>query len=126
MYTDLALIDKNFGILSWEHAPKVVLHFCTYQKMFLLYFFVYGVMVESFRVEVDEALARRFRRKAMELYGYRKGSLKKAFEVAMSKFVEPVRVDWKPLMGVLKQLSEKDSVAVQHTAWSDELDSHRH
>jgi len=94
--------------------------------MFLLYFFVYGIMVETFRVEVDEALARRFRRKAMELYGYRKGSLKKAFEVSMSKFVEPVRVDWKPLMGVLKQLSEKDSVAVQHTAWSDELDSHRH
>jgi hypothetical protein len=45
--------------------------------MFLLYFFVYGIMVETFRVEVDEALARRFRRKAMELYGYRKGSLKR-------------------------------------------------
>ena len=31
------------------------------------------LMTDTIQVEVDEALAKRFRRKAMEVYGYKKG-----------------------------------------------------
>jgi hypothetical protein len=35
-------------------------------------------MTETIKVEVSEALAKRFRKRAMELYGYKKGSMKRA------------------------------------------------
>jgi len=34
-------------------------------------------MTATVRVEVNEALAKRFRKRAMELYGYKKGSMKR-------------------------------------------------
>ena len=51
-------------------------------------------MTETIKVEVNEALAKRFRRRAMELYGYKKGSVKRALEDTMKKFSTPGRVDW--------------------------------
>jgi hypothetical protein len=50
--------------------------------------------------EVNEALARRFRRRAMELYGYKKGSMKKALEDTIRRFSTPGRVDWHSIRGV--------------------------
>jgi hypothetical protein len=43
-------------------------------------------MTETIKVEVNEALAKRFRKRAMELYGYKKGSMKKALEDTMKRF----------------------------------------
>jgi hypothetical protein len=40
-------------------------------------------MTATIKVEVDEALARKFRKKAMETYGYKKGAMKKALEESM-------------------------------------------
>lgn len=72
-------------------------------------------MTETIKVEVDESLARRFRKKAMEKYGYKKGSMKKALEEAMMKFSGSGGVDWEPLMGALKL--DVDSVELQHSWW---------
>ncbi len=73
-------------------------------------------MTETIKVEVDEALAKRFRKKAMETYGYKKGTMKKALEDLMIKFSEPGKADWSSLRGTLK--SKKTSVELQHQAWS--------
>jgi hypothetical protein len=72
-------------------------------------------MTETIKVEVDDALARRFRKKAMEKHGYKKGAMKKALEEAMKKYVSSGSVDWKPLRGTLE--SNLNSVKLQHSAW---------
>jgi hypothetical protein len=74
-------------------------------------------MTETIKVEVNEALARRFRRRAMELYGYKKGSMKKALEDTMKRFSTAGRVDWHSIRGVLKG-TKTSSVQLQHTIWS--------
>jgi hypothetical protein len=72
-------------------------------------------MTETVKVEVDEGLAKRFRKRAMERYGYKKGAVKKALEEAMKRYISAGDVDWKPLRGTLD--SRLDSVALQHSAW---------
>jgi hypothetical protein len=72
-------------------------------------------MTETIKVEVNEALARRFRKKAMEKHGYKKGAMKKALEEAMKRYVSSESVDWKPLRGTLR--SKLGSVELQHSAW---------
>jgi hypothetical protein len=74
-------------------------------------------MADTIKAEVDEALAKRFRKKAMESYGYRKGSMKKALEEAMRKFAVPGEADWGALNGKLRA-TEADSVELQHRIWS--------
>jgi len=74
-------------------------------------------MTETIKVEVNEALAKRFRRRAMELYGYKKGSMKKALEETMKRFSTPGRVDWHSVRGALKG-TKTSSVQLQHTIWS--------
>ncbi len=74
-------------------------------------------MTETIKVEVDEALAKRFRRRAMELYGYKKGSMKRALEDTMKKFSTPGRVDWHSIRGTLKN-TKTSSVQLQHKIWS--------
>jgi len=41
----------------------------------------------SLRLEIDEELERRFREEAMREFGYSEGSLKKASEMAISKWI---------------------------------------
>lgn len=72
-------------------------------------------MVEVIKAEVSEALAKRFRKRAMELYGYKKGSVKMALEEAMKRFIGQSRVDWSVLKGCIK--SNSTSVELQHKAW---------
>jgi hypothetical protein len=74
-------------------------------------------MTETIKVEVDEALARRFRKRAMELYGYKRGAVKRALEESMKKFSTPGRVDWHSVRGVLKNM-RISSVQLQHRIWS--------
>ncbi len=74
-------------------------------------------MTETVKVEVDEALAKRFRKRAMETYGYKKGAVKKALEEAMRRFSTPGSADWASLRGVLKT-RKASSVDLQHRAWS--------
>jgi len=59
-------------------------------------------MTETIKVEVDDALTRRFRRNAMETYGYKKGTIKKAVEDVITKFSMTGHVDWASLRGKLR------------------------
>lgn len=72
-------------------------------------------MVEIIKAEVSEALAKKFRKRAMEIYGYRKGALKAAFEDMLKRFVFSGEVDWKILKGCIR--SELKSVELQHRIW---------
>jgi len=85
-------------------------------------------MPETIKVEIDEALARRFRKKAMEKYGYKKGAVKKAMEDIMRKFSATSRPDWSSLEGTLKEeYGGMSSVELQHALWRRKvIDSHRH
>ncbi|MCD6235569.1 MAG: hypothetical protein J7J94_01025 [Thaumarchaeota archaeon] len=72
-------------------------------------------MVEVIKAEIPEALAKKFRKKAMETYGYKKGAVKKAVEDLLKRYVSLGEADWKSLEGVIK--SELTSVELQHRAW---------
>jgi len=72
---------------------------------------------ETIKVEVDESLARRFRRRAMERHGYKKGSVKKAMEEAMRRYSAESKADWGLLVGTLNV--DRDSVWLQHHAWEE-------
>ncbi len=74
-------------------------------------------MTEVIKVEVDEALAKRFRKRAMELYGYKKGAMKTALEETMKRFSTPGKADWRSIRGTLKNL-RTTSVRLQHKIWS--------
>lgn len=88
-------------------------------------------MTETIKVEVDEDLARRFRRKAMEKYGYKRGSVKKAMEGLMKEFAAPEsseKPDWGSLVGAIKNdYKGMTSVELQHSIWRIKNDyHHRH
>ncbi|MBI2185260.1 MAG: hypothetical protein HYU39_09935 [Thaumarchaeota archaeon] len=72
-------------------------------------------MVEVIKAEVEEALAKKFRKKAMEVYGYKKGAMKMALEDLMRRFASRGKADWGALKGVL--VSEVSAVELQHRAW---------
>ncbi|MEM0054094.1 MAG: hypothetical protein QXL89_07900 [Nitrososphaeria archaeon] len=72
-------------------------------------------MSEVIKVEVSKALAKKFRKRAMEVYGYKKGAIKVALESLLKRFVISGEVDWKALRGTLK--SELSSVELQHRIW---------
>ncbi len=74
-------------------------------------------MSEVVKAEVPKALAEKFRRKAFELYGYRRGAMRKALRDLISRFVGSGGADWSSLRGVLK--SEFSSVELQHRALRD-------
>jgi hypothetical protein len=76
-----------------------------------------GLMTEIIKVEVDEALAKKFRKKAMELYGYKKGAMKAALEATMKRFSTPGSADWHLVRGALKNV-RTGSVQLQHKIWS--------
>ena len=77
-------------------------------------------MTETIKVEVDEELAKLFRKKAMEKYGYKRGAVKKALQNLMEEFTEKTAAepDWAALKGSLKQRYQgMSSVELQHSIW---------
>ncbi len=72
-------------------------------------------MVEVIKAEISEALAKKFRKRVMEIYGYRKGALKAAFEDMLRCFIVSGKVDWKVLKGCVR--SDLRSVELQHRIW---------
>jgi hypothetical protein len=77
-------------------------------------------MTETIKVEVNDALARKFRKKAMEKYGYKKGTIKKAVEDVITKFSMSGPADWQSLKGTLKVTRKVSSVQLQHRLWSNQ------
>ena len=77
-------------------------------------------MTETIKVEVNDALARKFRKKAMERYGYKKGTIKKAVEEVMTRFSMSGPVNWASLRGTLRGAKKASSVQLQHRVWSNQ------
>jgi hypothetical protein len=73
-------------------------------------------MTETIKVGVDEALPKKFRKKAMETYGYKKGAMKKALEETIRRFSSPGEADWANMKGALRP-SKQGSVELQHDIW---------
>ena len=67
------------------------------------------------KTKINDALAKRFRKRAMEKYGYRKGAVKLALEDLIKRFTSTGNVDWHALKGTIT--SELSSVELQHSAW---------
>lgn len=84
-------------------------------QKFIRHLFTTVLMSEVIKAEVPEALAKKFRKRAMEVYGYKKGAVKAALEDAMKRFIASSRVDWKTLKGCIQLKST--SVELQHKAW---------
>jgi hypothetical protein len=72
-------------------------------------------MVEVIKAEVSEELAKKFRKRAMEIYGYKKGAMKAALGNMIKHFVSLGEADWKALKGCIH--SELTSVELQHRIW---------
>jgi hypothetical protein len=85
-------------------------------------------MTETIKVEIDEDLAKRFRKKAMEKYGYKKGAVKKALEGLMKEFAAQKRSEkpnWGSLVGAIKDdYKGMTSVELQHSIWRMKNDYH--
>jgi hypothetical protein len=87
-------------------------------------------MTETIKVEVDDELARRFRKRAMEKYGYKKGAVKKAMEGLMEEFatvpMEGEKPNWGTLVGTIKDdyKNGMTSVELQHSIWRLKNDYH--
>lgn len=73
-------------------------------------------MAETLKVDLDSQLVKKFRKKAMETYGYRKGSMKKAMEDLLRQYTREGKPDWSKMIGVLDHL-KNDSVELQHMLW---------
>lgn len=72
-------------------------------------------MVEEIKAKVSKTLAKNFKKRAIEIYGPKKGAIKAALEDAMKRFTASAKVDWKSLKGCIK--SESTSVELQHKIW---------
>jgi hypothetical protein len=78
-------------------------------------------MTEIIKIELDEELARRFRKKAYEQFGYRKGSMKMAIEFIIRDYIDDGIANWNNIRGILKERKES-SVELQHNVWSGIID----
>ncbi|MHB1441102.1 MAG: hypothetical protein ACYCSO_10305 [Cuniculiplasma sp.] len=74
-------------------------------------------MTEIIKIELDEELARKFRKKAYEQFGYKKGSMKMAIESMIRDYTDEGVANWDNIRGILKGRKES-SVELQHNAWS--------
>lgn len=73
-------------------------------------------MSETLKVELDEELLNKFKRKAYETYGFKKGSIKKATEELLKQYTNEGKANWNNIVGILKDRTES-SVELQHKAW---------
>ena len=73
-------------------------------------------MAETLKVELDSELVRKFKKKAMKTYGFRKGAIKKAMEEILKEYTKEGMADWGALKGTLR-VSEGNSVTLQHSLW---------
>ncbi|MFB6158837.1 MAG: hypothetical protein ABEJ95_04240 [Candidatus Nanohalobium sp.] len=70
----------------------------------------------TLKVEGDDELIRKFKQKAREEYGQKRGSIKKATMDLIEKWVEQdEKVDWGELRGAID--SDKTSTELEDEAW---------
>lgn len=69
----------------------------------------------TLKVEGDDEIIERFKQKAREKYGHKRGSIKKATMELIEKWVEEDEVDWGELRGVID--SDKTSTELEDEMW---------
>lgn len=69
----------------------------------------------TLKVEADDEIINRFKKKAREEYGQKRGSIKKATLELIEKYVSEDKVDWEELEGVID--SDKGSVDMEKEMW---------
>ncbi|GEM_PF-1457269 len=72
-------------------------------------------MTEVIKAEIKSALARKFKKLAMEKHKYKKGAVKIALEELIKRYVSSGEVNWKVLRGSIK--SKMSSIELQHKVW---------
>jgi uncharacterized protein involved in tellurium resistance len=72
-------------------------------------------MAEVIKVDVDERTAKQFGEKVAQIYGYKRGAMKRALETLIKQMITESKPDWSALQGVIK--SDKTSTAMQHGAF---------
>lgn len=75
-------------------------------------------MSDTLKVELDEELLNKFKRKAFETHGFKKGSIKITIEELLKQYTSEGKPNWNNIAGILKNRSET-SVELQHKAWND-------
>lgn len=78
----------------------------------------YVLMPETLKVELDEELLNKFKRKAFETHGFKKGSIKKTIEELLKQYTSEGKPNWNNISGILKDRTET-SIELQHKAWKD-------
>lgn len=63
---------------------------------------------------MEDKLLEQFKKKAMKLYEYKKGSLKTATEKLLRNWLQVKKADWRSLRGKLRL---RGSSEVQHRLW---------
>lgn len=69
----------------------------------------------TLKVEGDDETIERFKKKAREKYGQKRGSIKKATMELIERWVEEQEADWGELRGVID--SDKTSTELEDDAW---------
>lgn len=69
----------------------------------------------TLKIDTDDKLLELFKKKSMEIYGYKKGALKTATENLIKKWLLKKSVNWEELNSILK--TSKSSVELQHLVW---------
>lgn len=80
-------------------------------------------MIETLRAQVQREKAQKVRETAMKRFGYSKGSISKAINVALDEWLmkqgqrkKERKPDWGKIRGALKDI-KMDSVTLQHAAF---------
>lgn len=83
---------------------------------------LFGIIMETLRVQVDKKKGELVRKKAMEIYGHSKGSISKAANAALDKWLFTVegkkgklKIEPKELTGILSDL-KGSSLSLQKKA----------
>jgi len=69
----------------------------------------------TLKVDGDDEIIRRFKRKARDKYGQKRGSIKEATMALLKDWVDDEKPDWKALEGAIE--SEKSSVELEKELW---------
>ena len=70
----------------------------------------------TLKVEGDDELIEKFKEKARQEYGHKRGSIKKATLDLIERWVQQEEVDWEGLEGVID--SDKSSVEMEKEMWN--------
>ena len=110
----VGILDLTFISFALNSGIYILLVIAKFNR----YLSNYVLMSETLKVEIDEELLKKFKRKAYESHGFKKGAIKKAMEELLKQYTSEGKSNWNAIAGILKDKTET-SVDLQHKAWQD-------